>query len=103
MEQLIQTLVERLIEQTVRSVKAEYAIEGYLKQIDEMLEQLEKAKKSLADLQQEYDTTEGAYRYKNNECIKLKAEKDALEKEVEQLKAKLNTSEGLEASDRGLL
>lgn len=103
MEQLIQTLVERLIEQTVRSVKAEDAIESYLKQIDEIREALETAKKKLTDLQQEYDTTEGAYRFKSNECIKLKAEKDALEKEVEQLKAKLNTSEGLEANDRGLL
>ena len=103
MEQLIQTLVERLIEATIRSVKAEDLITDYLKQIDEILKQLEAAKKRLADLQQEYDTTDAAYRYKDNQCIKLKAEKDALEKEVEQLKAKLNTSEGLEAADRGLL
>lgn len=103
MEQLIQTLVERLIEATVRSVKAEDAITDYLKQIDEIREALDNAREKLTDLQKEYDTTDAAYRYKDNQCIKLKAEKDALEKEVEQLKAKLNTSEGLEAADRGLL
>lgn len=96
MEQLIQTLVERLIEETVRAVKAEDAI-------NDVMAHLEETKKKLEDLQADYELTDGAYKYRGDKIDKLTAENDALKKEVEQLRAKLNSMEGLEAADRGLL
>lgn len=103
MEQLIQTLVERLIEATVRSVKAEDAIDSYLKQIDEAQAQLQETKEALQKLQDNYDTTQGAYQYRGKVITEQKAQIDALTKEVNQLKAKLNALEGVEEADRGVL
>ena len=72
---LAEVLVQKLIEMTCRAVKAE----------DELTEA-----KTFQDIF-------------SKSCDVKDAKIDALQKEVEQLRAKLNSMEGLEASDRGLL
>ena len=69
------TLVENLIEMTCRAVRAEDA---------------------LVETTKYKDIFRDASARKDSEI-------DALKKEVEKLRAKLNTMEGLEAADRGLL
>ena len=103
MEQLIQTLVERLIEQTVRAVKAEDSIAGYLNQVEDVKELLKETKKDMETLQTEYESTNGAWQYRGKVITEQKAQIDALKKEVEQLRAKLNALEGVEEADRGLI
>ena len=103
MEQLIQTLVERLIEQTVRAVKAEDTISDYCDKLADSEVKMHAVEEKYAQLQSEYSTTEGAWQYRGEKINELKAENDALKKEVEQLKAKLNSFEGLEEADRGVL
>lgn len=72
---LAEVIMEKLIEQTVRAYKAE----------DELAEA-----KTFQDIF-------------SKSCDVKDAKIDALQKEVDQLRAKLNSMEGLEASDRGLL
>lgn len=72
---LAEVIMDRLLEMTCRAVKAEDA---------------------LAEMTRQRDIFYGSVQ-------RLEPERDALKKEVDQLKAKLNTYEGLEANDRGLL
>ena len=78
MEQLIQTLVERLIEQTVRAVKAEDTISDYCDKLADSEVKMHAVEEKYAQLQTEYKTTEGAYEYRGNVIKEQKAEIDAL-------------------------
>ena len=107
-------LVDRLIATSNRAAVAERDLEAAKKalgndivEIDSLKAQISDLNNTIAqlkdDIKSKNDSVSFWYKRANDGDAELKAEKDALAKEVEQLRAKLNTSEGLEANDRGLL
>ena len=101
MEEKIMAIMDRIIELTTRAVGAEQKaneleakLAGKEARITELTDELEA-------LNNEHRTTESAWQWKRKECDELKAANDALKKEVEQLKAKLNTTEGFQEANNG--
>lgn len=101
MEEMIMAVMERIIELTERAVNAENAVDALEAKLNEKEQRITELTDELEALNKEYKCTEGAWQYKRKECEELKAANDALRKEVEQLKAKLNTTEGFQEANNG--
>lgn len=101
MEEMIMAIMDRISELTERAVNAENAIDALEAKLNEKEQRITELNGELESLNSEYKTTNGAWQWKRKECEELKAANDALTKEVEQLKAKLNTTEGFQEANNG--
>lgn len=101
MEEMIMAVIERVIELTTRAVQAEDAVDALEDKLAGKEARITELDGELEALNKEYKCTESAWQYKRKECEEMKAANDALRKEVEQLKAKLNTDEGFEEANNG--
>ena len=90
-------IVKSIIDLAIRAAKAEDEALACKEKMEKEKMEAAALNEKLEKLADEHRTTEGAWKYKRQECEELKAKNDALEKEVEQLKARLNSYEGLEA------
>jgi len=95
--------IKAIIDLAIRATKAEDEALQLKAKMEEANQQISVITEKFEKLGEEYRTTEGAWKYKRQQCEELTAKNDALTKEVEQLRAKLNAIEGLEAADRGVL
>lgn len=87
-------IVKSIIDLAIRAAKAEDEALACKEKVEAANQQVLALNEKLDKLEEEYRTTDGAWKYKRHECEELKAKNDALIKEVEQLRAKMNTIEG---------
>ena len=92
-------IVKSIIDLAIRAAKAEDEALACKEKVEAANQQVLALNEKLEKLTEEYKTTDGAWKYKRHECEELKAKNDALIKEVEQLRAKMNTTEGFEEAN----